>query len=251
MHPDMIPLGAPEKMRKVIEENFKLVNQAYEVLSDSTLREKYDSELFGKHESTGYKGSNREKNAKEWLDPYQLNLAIKKLDKRIQNIKLDAEKRCSRKISQAKDEVEYAIRKIGNNVNINNLWNIRGKDTSVGITFLIFGFLLMAIPNFLVGLIGFCTFLASVIEIIRGTQVDPKFNQNLINARELASKLDSKIKIIEALKDKEIILHLEEIKEKLNYFQQISAYEIADSFFNNLSPEDQTLLLVAIQKNNV
>jgi hypothetical protein len=54
--------------------------------------------------------------------------------------------------------------------------------------------------------------------------------------------------MIRLQKDKEIEAELEEIKDKLAYFQKLSIYDITASYFRSLSYDDQVLLLVAIQK---
>jgi hypothetical protein len=189
MHPDMIPLGAPEKMRKVIEENFKSINQAYEILSDSELREQYDANLLCKeNKSTEYTkdnskkaGNNSEKQVCEWLDPDKLYSAILKLDKRIENIKIDAEKRCSTRIYQVRYELESSAKKLGKNINLDNIDSLRNRDSviNLGIFLSILGIFFLNIRNWFIGLIGLFLLLISIMELIRGFQIEKEFSINL------------------------------------------------------------------------
>ena len=43
-HPDKLPPGTPQKARQYIEERFKLINQAYSVLSNQLERQEYDAQ---------------------------------------------------------------------------------------------------------------------------------------------------------------------------------------------------------------
>jgi molecular chaperone DnaJ len=45
-HPDKLPEGTPERAAQLIREQFELITEAYDVLSDSTKRRRYDELLY-------------------------------------------------------------------------------------------------------------------------------------------------------------------------------------------------------------
>ncbi len=46
LHPDKIPPNTPERARKILEENYKEINEAYGVLRDIDLRKEYDQQFY-------------------------------------------------------------------------------------------------------------------------------------------------------------------------------------------------------------
>jgi type IV secretory pathway TrbD component len=261
LHPDKLPPEVPRLARDLIEEKYKQINEAYSVLSDFDSRRKYDLELRDPVSyrtdptpaSQGYKNNHYNDHLEPWFDEDQLRASAEALKQKLFMIEVEAKKNYTQKIHAIIEELNIAIERIGYEGDITSIPKIPDKGTAInqGMLIGILGLCWMIfIRHWFYSLIGLGIIMVGVFKIIYGVQLDPLRNANILKVKKLQIQLNQqRIEGLQQQKE-EISIAKNEINTRIRHFQSIPLTSIDREFVNSLSPEDQVLLLAAIQKMN-
>ncbi|BAZ88922.1 DnaJ domain protein [Raphidiopsis curvata NIES-932] len=103
-HPDKLPLGTPEQARKLVEDHFKLIVSAYEVLSDSASRENYDQEL-NQVQNKAYSSSRTPSQSSKPVG-FQIDYEkLKQAEEKLRNRKEEEIKKTQQELESKKKEI--------------------------------------------------------------------------------------------------------------------------------------------------
>ncbi len=257
LHPDKLHPDTPERARKIVEEQYKQINEAYDTLSDPDKRREYHQQIYSQNRNSCYytqseNNVNVYTSAASWFNEAELQYAAEALKARLENIEKDANKVYIERIERIEKELKLSAFNIGYKREIQSIESITDKSqaTNTGIILIFVGIVLVVIPQWLIGLAGVIVLVMGVIHIIKGIQIDPNHNKRILIAKKLYQKSKAKRFEAEQQKNNSILRAKNEISGRIKHFQSLHFSRITRDFFVGLSSEDQVLLLVAIHLAN-
>lgn len=258
LHPDKLPLDTPELARSILSEKYKKITEAYSCLIDPDKRREYDQQFEPHQHGNYYSDNNRQDNvnyqdnhSEVWFDENQIRWAAENLKIKLDQIERDAEQRYTYQINFIEQELLTAVKQINYKGSIDALPSIADKGQSItsGIIWIIVGFIVLYIRNYILGLLGIIFMSIGFLKIIYGCQMPLNRHKKILKAKSLYQNfVDKKLRYLQQ-KDEEILQEKNLIKSRIQNFQAIPISTITRDFFRSLSSEDQLLLLVAIHEN--
>jgi len=267
LHPDKLPPHTPERAKKLVEENYKKITEAYSCLNDPDKRKEYNRRHGYADRASEYttsdrpsRQSNNSNNTRDrkstrdrpenWLDADRIRLAAESLRLKIATIEREAQIRCDAKTHKLERELSSILSKINYKGDISRIQSMPDKAQSIKNGFLIgiVGFsILFFIRDYFIGFIGIILIFYGLFKIVYGIQMKKGYHEQVLKAKIIYQELA--IARAKALKEKneEILIYKHQIDKRILYFQRIPLASINKEFFTGLSAEDQVLLLVSIQ----
>jgi DnaJ-domain-containing protein 1 len=257
LHPDKLHPDIPERARRVVEEQYKKINEAYDTLHDPATRQEYHRKIYSQYNNKRYSQAaesvaNNCNHIDDLFNQTELKSAAEALKIRLDTIEKNAEEKYSNKIKLIEKELRSSILSIGYKGAIKDIESItdKGQATKIGIFLIVIGALLFLIHQWLISLLGLIVVLSGIARIIQGVQIDPKHNTKILLAKRLFRELNTKRLEAEQQKQDYILRAKAEISDRIMHFQSIPLSSITRDFVVSLSSEDKVLLLAAINLIN-
>jgi curved DNA-binding protein CbpA len=266
LHPDKIPSDTPERARKILEENYKEINEAYGVLKDIDLRKEYDRQFYNstarkqthatqeeRQDDCQHKYNYQSEYSEFLFDEEKMKLVAEALKSRISKVEERAEKRYAERIYFLERELWNEAQKIGYKGNIENILSTLGKQDSIkhGILSILLGlFFFWIVVGVIQSFLGIFLIFNGIVRIIYSVQMSASRNRKIITLKNIAAI--TKEQQMQALKQKEeeILQYKNKINHRIQHFKTIPSYSIDREFFKSLSSEDRLLLLVSLHQNS-